>query len=38
MKKLIALGVLVGAAALVFAKFRSGRSDSDLWHDATTSG
>ncbi len=36
MKKLIALGVLVGAAALVFAKFKSGRSDSDLWHDATS--
>lgn len=38
MKKLIALGVLVGAAALVFSKLRSGRGDNDLWHDATTSG
>ncbi len=37
MKKLIALAALVGAAALVFTKFKSGRGETDLWHEATSS-
>jgi hypothetical protein len=35
MKKLILVVVTLVAGALVFAKVRS-RSDSDLWHEATT--
>ena len=37
MKKIIALVGLLGAAALVFAKIRASKADTDLWHDATTS-
>ena len=37
MKKLLAVVVAVAAGALVFAKVRASRSESDLWHDATNS-
>jgi hypothetical protein len=37
MKKLLALVALAGAAFLVISKIRAARSESDLWHEATTS-
>jgi hypothetical protein len=37
MKKFIAIAVALVAGALVFAKVRSSRSESDLWHEATNS-
>lgn len=36
MKKLLTVVVALAAGALVFAKVRSSRSESDLWHEATT--
>ncbi|WP_211177763.1 DLW-39 family protein [Pseudonocardia acidicola] len=36
MKKLLALAAAAGAAFLVFSKVRSSRSETDLWHEATT--
>jgi|GEM_PF-3391161 len=37
MKKLLAVVVALAAGALIFAKVRSQRSETDLWHEATTS-
>jgi len=37
MKKHLAVVVALAAGALVFSKVRSSRSESDLWHEATTS-
>ena len=37
MKKILAVIVVLIAGALVFLKVRSSRSESDLWHEATTS-
>ena len=37
MKKLLAVVVALAAGAFVFAKVRSSRQDTDLWHEATTS-
>lgn len=37
MKKVLAVVAALAAGALVFSKVRSSRSESDLWHEATTS-
>jgi hypothetical protein len=37
MKKLLAIVIALAAGALVFSKVRSSRSDTDLWHEATSS-
>jgi hypothetical protein len=34
-KKLIAAIAALAAGAIVFAKVRSSRSETDLWHEAT---
>ncbi|MHA6791909.1 DLW-39 family protein [Pseudonocardia bannensis] len=36
MKKLLALAAAAGAAFLVLSKVCASRSESDLWHEATT--
>ncbi len=36
MKKLLTIVAALAAGALVFAKARNSRSESDLWHEATT--
>ena len=36
MKKLIAVAVALAAGAFVFSKVRASRSETDLWHEATT--
>ncbi|WP_214369326.1 DLW-39 family protein [Pseudonocardia sp. H11422] len=36
MKKLLALVAVAGVAFLVLSKVRASRSESDLWHEATT--
>jgi len=36
MKKLLTVVVALAAGALVFAKVRAARAESDLWHEATT--
>lgn len=36
MKKLLTIAVAIAAGALVFSKVRGSRSESDLWHEATT--
>jgi hypothetical protein len=35
-KKLLAVVIAIAAGAAVFSKVRSSRSDTDLWHEATT--
>ncbi|MGH3565390.1 MAG: DLW-39 family protein [Pseudonocardia sp.] len=36
MKKLLAVVVAVVAGAVVFSKVRASRSETDLWHEATS--
>jgi hypothetical protein len=36
MKKFLTVVAALAAGALVFSKVRSSRSESDLWHEATT--
>ena len=36
MKKILMAVVALAVGALVFSKVRSSRSESDLWHEATT--
>ncbi|MHA6779385.1 DLW-39 family protein [Pseudonocardia saturnea] len=36
MKKLLTVVAALAAGALVFSKVRNSRSESDLWHEATT--
>ena len=36
MKKFIAIALGLAAGAVVFAKVRASRSETDLWHEATT--
>ncbi len=36
MKKLLAIVAGLAAGAFVFSKVRASRSESDLWHEATT--
>jgi hypothetical protein len=35
-KKLLAIAIAIAAGAVVFSKVRSSRSNTDLWHEATT--
>ena len=36
MKKLLTVVIALAAGAVVFSKVRASRSESDLWHEATT--
>ncbi|WP_218589941.1 DLW-39 family protein [Pseudonocardia oceani] len=36
MKKLLTVVIALAAGAVVFSKARASRSESDLWHEATT--
>ncbi|WP_240157573.1 DLW-39 family protein [Pseudonocardia broussonetiae] len=36
MKKLLTVVIALAAGAAVFSKVRASRSESDLWHEATT--
>lgn len=36
MKKFLTIAAALAAGALVFSRVRGSRSESDLWHEATT--